>query len=106
MSSLEPCSACAEDLFALLRGRIGAIPSGDRRRRGLPALRPLLPESSADEVLPEHPDVPYGAPQDNDDVRFEVRSPADWGTRSFGQNPEEFLGEGTDDDNDWRGGNR
>lgn len=105
-SCLEPCKACAEELFSHLRAIAGAVPSGERRRRGLPALKPLLPETSPDELRLDDPHLPYGAPRDNDDLRFSVRSQVGWGTNSYGQNPEEFLAEGTDDDNDWRGGAR
>jgi len=48
----------------------------------------------------------YGSPDDLDDPRFSTRSSLDWGTASYGQDPDEFLGGPTDDDSDWRGGNR
>lgn len=48
----------------------------------------------------------YGAPDDLEDPRFSTRSSLDWGTASYGQDPDEFLGGPTDDDNDWRGGNQ
>ena len=49
--------------------------------------------------------IPYGSPSSIGDVRFSHRTAAEWGTSSFGQHPEEFLGAPTDDDHDWRGGN-
>lgn len=47
--------------------------------------------------------IPYGSPSDIADIRFSHRTAAEWGTSSFRQHPEEFLGSPTDDDHDWRG---
>lgn len=46
---------------------------------------------------------PYGAPQQLGDPRFQTRASSDWGTSSFAADPNEFLGEPTEDDHDWRG---
>lgn len=48
----------------------------------------------------------YGAPASADDPRFTVRSAVGWGTASFGQHPDEYVGSDTDDDHDWRSSDR
>jgi hypothetical protein len=52
-----------------------------------------------------HP-MPYGAARSPDDTRPAHRSAGGWGTSSFGQDPDEFLSETTEDDHDWRGEDR
>jgi hypothetical protein len=102
-SALNPCPECAAGISEELRLHHGVIASGERRRRGRPRLVPISPAMSGDEEASEG-GVPYGAPQDEGDIRFSNHSAADWGTASYGQNPAEYLAEFTDDDNDWRGG--
>jgi hypothetical protein len=66
----------------------------------------VQPNADADAVR-DGLQVPYGEPDGPDDVRFSVHSAAGWGTNAYGQNPDEFLGEPTEDDNDWiRGSSR
>jgi hypothetical protein len=106
-SRLEACGYCASDLARELKSALGSIPSGARKGLGLPRLhavsgRPETEESGEDADAALY----YGAPDGLDDPRFATRSLVDWGTASFGQDPDEFLGGPTDDDNDWRGGNR
>ena len=106
-SYLHPCPHCAPNLVSELRSAVGSIPSGARKSLGLPRLQTLTgrgeSEQSADD---EAYDLHYGAPETLDDPRFSTRSLIGWGTASFGQDPSEYLGDPTDDDNDWRGGSR
>ncbi|MGX7722644.1 hypothetical protein [Rhodococcus sp. 5G237] len=67
-----------------------------RSKKGTPGRRSSSRQTRA---------IPYGSPSDIDDIRFSHRTAAEWGTSSFRQHPEEFLGSPTDDDHDWRGGN-
>lgn len=116
-SCLRPCPTCATDLAKVLTQTLGAIPSGERRRRSRPTLQPLRGTAPALDARGSRftarsggtvveADTPYGAPIAADDLRFANQSNAGWGTASYGQNVDEFLGEGTDDDNDWRGASR
>lgn len=62
--------------------------------------RPGRPARAVDDPHP-----PLREPARLDDPRFSHRSRLEWGgTASYGQDPEEFLGSPTDDDNEWRGG--
>lgn len=106
-SRLRPCTKCGTELGKELTKTLGSIPSGARRGMGLPRLMPL--EGRAEDAGPEadrDAATFYGAPEDLEDPRFSTRSSLDWGTASYGQDPDEFLGGPTDDDNDWRGGNQ
>lgn len=107
-SRLAACRTCGVELGKELSTTLGSIPSGARRGLGLPRLTPI--QGRAENVGPdsEKQDATtfYGSPDDPEDPRFSTRSNLDWGTRSYGQDPDEFLGGPTDDDNDWRGGNR
>jgi len=47
--------------------------------------------------------IPHGTPSNVKDTRFSHRTAMEWGTSSFRQHPEEFLGTPTEDDHDWRG---
>lgn len=67
-----------------------------RSKKGTPGRRTGSRRSGA---------IPYGNPSDIDDIRFSHRTAAEWGTSSFRQHPEEFLGTPTEDDHDWRGRN-
>lgn len=62
---------------------------------GPPALR-----SAGEASLPGN--GAHGDPASLQDVRFQVRSSSDWGTSFFAMDPDEFLGEPTEDDHDWR----
>lgn len=105
-SRLRPCRCCASELGRELAVRLGSIPSGARRSLGLPKLHPIKGRSETGESSESggEVDVFYGAPESLDDPRFNARSVVDWGTAAYGQDPDEFLGDLTDDDNDWRGG--
>lgn len=46
-------------------------------------------------------EVPYGPAGEPQDIRFSVHTTVDWGTYTYGQHPDEYLGEPTDDDHDW-----
>jgi hypothetical protein len=106
-SRLRPCAECAQGLDAVLKRRHGSLASGEKAARGLPEFRTHRPATAvtdaedADDVR-----VPYGPPEDLDDPRFRNTSAVGWGTATFGQDPEEFLGSSTDDDHDWRGAGR
>ncbi len=106
-SRLRACQQCARTLALDLARTHGSIPSGARKGLGLPKLNPVPgasePDQSGDDAEAA---LFYGAPGSLDDPRFANRSTADWGTASYGQDPDEFLGGPTDDDNDWRGGNQ
>ena len=108
MSCLRPCPTCATDLAVALTSAFGSIPSGDRARRPRPSLtlvRSATPAGSGERTEEDTP-LPYGAPDDLEDVRFSARSRVDWGMAAYGQSPDEFLSESTDDDHEWRGGAR
>lgn len=108
-SCLRPCQECASDIAQILRIVIGPVTSGEKARLPLPPLRWVRPSSEQDRgPASGHEDYvgPYGAPSTPDDPRFVSRSGTGWGTGAFGQHPDEFLGESTDDDHDWRGGDR
>lgn len=113
-SRLSPCSACTKALIEELRAELGSVPSGERRRLPMPRLRSIAPDMPSSKTgqrgtpfeTASDPDLPYGAPTDADDLRFSNQSRAGWGIASYGQNHDEYLGESTDDDNDWRGGSR
>jgi len=107
-SRLAPCRGCGVELGRELAKTLGNIPSGARRGLGLPRLMPIegRAENEGGSSGERESQVPYGAPDDLEDPRFSTRSSLDWGTASYGQDPNEFLGGPTDDDNDWRGGNR
>lgn len=104
-SRLKACTKCSATLARSLKQELGSIPSGAKRSLGLPKLQGTKPEmwGTADA---DNEDVGfhYGSPEDVKDPRFAARSAADWGTGSYDQDPAEFLGGPTDDDNDWRGG--
>lgn len=105
-SRLSPCKNCAGDLSRELRAALGSIPSGARKGLGLPTLQTVSGRAEREPSALDHedPDIAYGPPESLDDPRFASRSRADWGTAFYGQDPDEFLGGPTDDDNDWRGG--
>ncbi len=110
LSRLTPCRICAKDLSQALGQALGSIPSGERRKKSLPVLQ-ARPGRVADEEAdsgsdPAQGHPPYGEPGSLRDPRFANRSRLGWGTATFGQSPDEFLGESTDDDNDWRGRGR
>ena len=106
-SRLKPCPACGVQLGRELSSTLGSIPSGARRSLGLPRLIPIEGRAETEGGGDDNGESPvfYGAPDDLEDPRFSTRSSLDWGTASYGQDPDEFLGGPTDDDNDWRGGN-
>ena len=123
-SHLQPCSICSTKLAYELGRYIdtpllerGAAPQplrlvqigkkapttdttsrrqNSRSKKGTPGRRSGSRGSGA---------IPYGSPSDIDDIRFSHRTAAEWGSSSFRQHPEEFLGTPTDDDHDWRGRN-
>ena len=107
-SHLQPCTGCASEHVRAFAQELGRLPSGTRKSLGLPSLR--LIEGRYDERDADpwdataNVDTPYGAPDDLGDPRFAAQSVVGWGTASYGQDPEEYLGGATDDDNDWRGG--
>ncbi|MHC6215293.1 MULTISPECIES: hypothetical protein [Rhodococcus] len=122
-SRLTPCRACGEGLASMLRAVLGSIPDHERRKLPLPPLsgfgekakrkRTKSRRNSRNTTRATDRDVqpgrwttrtPYGSPARLDDPRFSHRSRLEWGTASYGQDPEEFLGSPTDDDNEWRGG--
>ncbi|MEU5841565.1 hypothetical protein [Rhodococcus sp. NPDC047139] len=123
-SHLSPCPRCSTSLARELGRYI------DRTRTGSGAAQPLRlvrigkKTSPSDTALRrqnqksrskgtpgrrtgsrQDGSIPYGAPSNIDDIRFSHRTAAEWGTSSYGQHPEEFLGSPTEDDHDWRGGN-
>ena len=122
-SRLTPCRACGEGLASMLRAVLGSIPDHERRKLPLPPLsgfgekakrkRTKSRRNSRNTTRATDLDVqpgrwttrtPFGSPARLDDPRFSHRSRLEWGTASYGQDPEEFLGSPTDDDNEWRGG--
>ncbi len=105
-SRLKPCDRCARELARELAASLGSIPSGARRSLGLPKLNPIEGRAESDGSSDDERDADlyYGTPESLEDPRFANRSLLDWGTASYGQDPDEFLGGPTDDDNDWRGG--
>jgi hypothetical protein len=106
-SRLEPCPKCASGLVKELKAQLGSIPSGAKKGLALPRLQTIRGRAESDQPdLEDIYEFHYGAPDSLDDPRFSARSQLDWGTASFGQDPDEFLGGPTDDDNDWRGGSR
>ncbi len=121
-SRLAPCPKCTRSLVRFLNRCLGVITAETRMRHPLPPLtphaakpapkRPKSAQRSAghsdtgrrhDRAGGQAREIPYGRPSRADDLRFNHRSRLDWGSASYGQNPEEFLGSPTDDDNDWRG---
>lgn len=74
----------------------------------LPRLYPIDgrpdPADNADNADQLASGASYGSPEGTDDPRFSTASSTGWGTSFYGQNPDEYLGGPTDDDNDWRGG--
>ncbi|WP_199424610.1 hypothetical protein [Actinotalea solisilvae] len=114
-SCLNPCPSCGRELADSLKVTLGTVPSGERKRRSRPKLQPLpiaaststshLRITTGRDYDPGQVTVPYGAPSSAHDLRFDNASRVGWGAAAYGQNHEEFLGERTDDDNDWRGGN-
>jgi hypothetical protein len=106
-SRLEPCVKCASGLAKELRSTLGSIPSGAKKGLALPRLQTIRGRAEGDQSDDDQDyELYYGAPDSLDDPRFSTRSQLDWGTASFGQDPDEFLGGPTNDDNDWRGSNR
>jgi hypothetical protein len=101
-SRVRPCPSCSSELLAVLRARYGSMPSGERASRGYPRLWPLTPADLGDDEAPEF-ELPYGPARELDDPRFSNSSALDWGTSTYGQDPNEYLGDVVDDDNDWRG---
>ncbi|MBM7457544.1 hypothetical protein JOE26_000219 [Rhodococcus coprophilus] len=127
-SRLNACKKCAGNLDGALRAQLGVITSGERSRLSLPKLhtfhhreykgeRPSRPrrrvkgkqlgkQTKRNRRTPSDDGntTTFGPPTSVQDVRFTHQSSLGWGTASFGQHPEEFLGSPTDDDHDWRGG--
>lgn len=107
-SRLQPCSACASGHMRAFSVALGRLRSGTRKSLGLPHLWLVEGRFDHRDVDPADTvadaDVPYGAPDDQGDPRFAAQSSVGWGTASYGQDPDEYLGDATDDDNDWRGG--
>ncbi|MGX4712291.1 hypothetical protein [Rhodococcus ruber] len=122
-SRLTFCRACGKDMARMVRAVLGSIPDHERRRLPLPPLHGFgettkrkrtksrrnlrnTTQATDRDVQPGRwtTRTPYGSPARPDDPRFSHRSRLEWGTASYGQDPEEFLGSPTDDDNDWRGG--
>lgn len=108
-SRLVPCKICAGEVQAWLNTALGRIPSGEKKRRGLPHLNSWHTEELADRDPDDSAD-PLGPGQttlgpsgDLKDARYANVDERGWGIRAFAQDPEEFLGGATDDDNDWRG---
>lgn len=101
-SRLRPCSVCGAELSASLKAHWGSSASGEKASRGLPDMRTLAPAAAGD-ADPAELAVPYGPAVDLDDPRFSNSSALGWGTSNFGQDPDEYLGNPTEDDNDWRG---
>lgn len=58
------------------------------------------PEDSVDPLDPVPTASRSGDPAD---PRYANPDERGWGIRAFAQDPDEFLGGPTDDDNDWRG---
>lgn len=125
-SRLTPCPTCCTRLGQFLQGCLGAIDAEKRKTLPLPALRPVgrMDDRTSRSSAPRRSHgtskktrrrrgrpsestsntTHYGPAASVDDPRFSNRSSLGWGTASYGQHPEEFLGSPTDDDNDWRGG--
>lgn len=101
-SRLRACGVCGVELLASLKAQWGALASGEKAARGLPDMQSWAPAAARDADVAD-PDVPYGPAVDLDDPRFSNASALGWGTSTFGQDPNEYLGNATDDDNDWRG---
>lgn len=107
-SRLRACGTCAGSLEREMNVSLGSVPSGEKHGRGMPKLISFAPVGSADDVLDadDWVELPYGSPKNLDDARFENKSKLDFGAAAYRQDPEEFLGSDTDDDNDWRGQGR
>lgn len=123
-SRLTPCPRCCTRLGRFLKGCLGEIPHEKRMTLPLPKLRPIGDKADRNSLASPRRSrtksktsrrrgqsskntsntTRYGRPTGIDDPRFSNRSSLDWGTASYRQHPEEFLGSPTDDDNDWRGG--
>lgn len=124
-SRLTVCRACGKDLARVLRTVLGSIPDGERQQLPLPPLHGFGTRAERQRAKSQRnsrvrnnrrtvdrdaqsglrsDDLPYGSPGRPDDPRFSHRSRMEWGTSSYRQHPDEFLGSPTDDDNDWRGG--
>ena len=113
-SALTPCARCTGDLATEMDETFGMASARQRRSIGIPVAQmmqePLdrdgtgacLGQNGEDDSDPEPRATAYGAPVRPDDPRFSNRSAADWGTSYFAGSPEEFLGEPTEDDHDWR----
>ncbi|MDO2378394.1 hypothetical protein Q2298_08510 [Rhodococcus electrodiphilus] len=123
-SRLAPCPTCCTRLGRFLQGCLGTIPNEERKTLPLPTLR-IVGGKDDRKGISSSPrrsrkkagstrrrgrsgstskTTRYGRPTSIDDPRFSNRSSLGWGTASYGQHPEEFLGSPTDDDHDWRGG--
>lgn len=123
-SHLRPCPTCSIALARALERKLGASSRReDSEQRPLRLIR-LETTPRPPETMPRRQKarskkgtpgrrsssrgsgaIPYGSPSDIGDIRFSHRTAAEWGTSSFRQHPEEFLGTPTDDDHDWRGRN-
>jgi hypothetical protein len=107
-SRLSPCQVCAGELQAWLNIEVGRIPSGEKKRRGFPHLNVWHTErvevrGPEDSVDPLDPELTASRSGDPADPRYANRDERGWGIRAFAQDPDEFMGGPTDDDNDWRG---
>jgi len=108
-SRLVPCQVCAGELQTWLNTVVGRIPSGEKKRRGLPHLnawhaeRLEVRDPEASEVSVDLGLTAPGRSGDLADPRYANRDERGWGISAFAQDPDEFMGGPTDDDNDWRG---
>lgn len=98
-SRLLPCQECSVVLERRLNHVFGPIPLESKRSRPLPTFDA---PGHTDRTQGSH-GLAYGTPDDPEDSRFQHRSALDWGTLSYASDPDEFYGEPTDDDHDWRG---
>jgi hypothetical protein len=110
------CGACASEFGSALTELLPQVSSPERFDPQAIPLREIDTEDAQEDAQEDAREdaqeddsgrVPYGSPEDPDDIRFNVSSAVGWGTASFGHNPTESLGEPTEDDHDWiRGPNR
>lgn len=119
-SKLEACGNCAGGWTVLMDTAFGSMAPESRARLGYP--KELMQEPLEDcgprgsrtaqrdrrryageqRDQDERRRPPYGEPDCLADPRFSVRASTDWGAAFYAKDPEEFLGEPSEDDHDWR----
>lgn len=103
-SCLQPCSRCGAELARELSLVLGRIPSGERTRLPLPQLH--AHHGYAFDGADREPGTAAGGAglaQGPGEPRLTTRGGSEWGVANYRQDVEEFLGESTNDDHDWRG---